>query len=66
MRFGFAFSSVDVFSEATKWITRHSQIIMKIGAVIMVVMGLILLIVQISCHRISHGMSSRYMVRILG
>lgn len=40
--FALPFLLLTFFLGSTKWITRHSQIIMKIGAVIMIVMGLIL------------------------
>lgn len=40
--FALPFLLLTFFLGSTKWLTRHSQVIMKIGAVIMIVMGLIL------------------------
>ncbi|MFC5463586.1 cytochrome c biogenesis CcdA family protein [Lederbergia graminis] len=40
--FGLPFLLLTFFLGSTKWITRYSQIIMKIGAVMMIIMGLIL------------------------
>lgn len=40
--FALPFLLLTFFLGSTKWITRHSQVIMKTGAVIMIIMGLIL------------------------
>lgn len=40
--FGLPFLLLTFFLGSTKWITRHSQVIMKTGAVIMIMMGLLL------------------------
>ncbi|MHA0856537.1 cytochrome c biogenesis CcdA family protein [Paenibacillus sp. CMAA1364] len=40
--FSLPFLVLTFFLGSTKWIVRHSQVIMKIGAVIMIIMGLVL------------------------
>ncbi|WP_010529535.1 cytochrome c biogenesis CcdA family protein [Lentibacillus jeotgali] len=40
--FSLPFLLLTFFLGSTKWIVRHSQVIMKVGAVIMIVMGLVL------------------------
>ncbi|ASK64035.1 cytochrome C biogenesis protein CcdA [Virgibacillus phasianinus] len=40
--FALPFITLTFFLGSTRWIVRHSQIIMKIGAVIMIIMGLVL------------------------